>query len=568
MLHTLIVGAFLIAPQPQASFAAGRSVSPHAFSPQVTLETSPLSFTSPWSGMQLGSKVTLLPAEGASGVDLNLDGDRSDTVAYSYDLATSQGATLGMWSTFQDIGLTSYRLGTSGEVWLVPENGGPAGDENEDGDVSDRILYALKDGVARSSGLPALGIAWDDSVALSVSEWRNGNVDLNGDGRISEVLFLWDLASGLPPQNSGIEIYELVAAGGDHVMATLNENITMVDENGDGDTSDSVLLVVHAPTGSVHPARLCGFEAQMSGSHGQFLVSETSQGADLNGDGDLDDALPFVFDGDTGLLSNLGLAASLNFLFAPFGGHVTAPTLEQGVFAFSASEFAHGGIDLNGDGDALDDVLHVYFPETGELRNLGLATWSFAFDREHLVFQASETGQGVDLDGSGAVEDYVWQVHELLGNSTWNTRLTLEAPWFTQRLFNVSTLHAREVAVVIGSPAAQELVVLDARARRVTKTGLRVRSAGFVESGLLIAQVSEPASGRDLSGDGDALDAVLHFVLPGLGHILNTGASVDFVAAAFRNTVGFFVFEQAEGRDLNGDGDVRDSLFRTARLSL
>ena len=95
-----------------------------------------------------------------------------------------------------------------------------------------------------------------------------------------------------------------------------------------------------------------------------FIVSESNEGSDLNGDGDTNDFVPHVYDHTTGMTTNIGLAFS-GFAFS----------LDGNLLAFHVFESAQGNTDLNGDGDTNDLVLHVYdHTAVTPVTNIGLAT--------------------------------------------------------------------------------------------------------------------------------------------------------------------------------------------------
>ena len=100
------------------------------------------------------------------------------------------------------------------------------------------------------------------------------------------------------------------------------------DLNGDGDAGDVVAL---------------------EGGGLAIHVPEFDQGGDLNGDGDMIDEVVHIWDRATGVSTNLGLA----------GGLVYPVALGEGHFEFLVSEYSQGA-DLNGDGDTIDNVLHVW----------------------------------------------------------------------------------------------------------------------------------------------------------------------------------------------------------------
>ncbi|MDH3766086.1 MAG: hypothetical protein OER82_09785 [Nitrosopumilus sp.] len=86
--------------------------------------------------------------------------------------------------------------------------------------------------------------------------------------------------------------------------------------------------------------------------------------------------------------------------------------VDGSLVAFTVDEFAQGGTDLNGDGDAGyndpfqdeysdDSVLHIYDSSTGVITNLGISIFEFPFIDDNLVISyVYEPDQGnTDLNG-------------------------------------------------------------------------------------------------------------------------------------------------------------------------
>ena len=147
------------------------------------------------------------------------------------------------------------------------------------------------------------------------------------------------------------------------------------------------------------------------------LVDESSEGSDLNGDGDTNDFVPHVYDHTTGMTTNIGLAFS-GFAFS----------LDGNLLAFHVFESAQGNTDLNGDGDTNDLVLHVYdHTAVTPVTNIGLAT-VFGFsqlDGNLVVIPVSEAGQGSDLNGDGDTNDRVLHVYDHVTGTTTNIGLAV-----------------------------------------------------------------------------------------------------------------------------------------------
>ena len=121
-----------------------------------------------------------------------------------------------------------------------------------------------------------------------------------------------------------------------------------VDLNGDGDTLDRVLHVLHPQTGRTRNLRLALHRYQLANDRVAFSVLESGQGLDLNGDGDIADNILHVFDARTGQTTNLGMEGAQYDV----GGDVVALLVSESV--------AKENMDLNNDGDQADYVLHIF----------------------------------------------------------------------------------------------------------------------------------------------------------------------------------------------------------------
>jgi hypothetical protein len=332
-------------------------------------------------------------SEEGSGRDLDGDGVVKGNVLYAYSIDRHVLESLGR------TGVTSATAVADSWVAFGREESF-YGDLNGDGDVLDEILFTYdgRDGTIRSVGralagtpLPALG----NSVFLFwVSEASEG-ADRNGDGdTIDYVTFVLDLGTGAVTDS-------MLAGGlGDGVFY-VPESSNGIDFNGDGDRNDSVLhLIAHG----AFPAVTLGLAAgsvRLGNGRAAFSVAEAFEGRDLNGDGDLSDGVLHAYDRRSGVTSNLGLDPSGGY-WAMGSRFVLVPLDESGQ-------------DLNGDGDALDSVLHLVDPQQGTLTGLRLAVRPedpILMSDELTAFVVSEAAQGADLDGNGLVED-VGVVHVL-----------------------------------------------------------------------------------------------------------------------------------------------------------
>jgi len=150
-------------------------------------------------------------------------------------------------------------------------------------------------------------------------------------------------------------------------------------------------------------------------------------------------------------ISNLGLDT------------VSNPSIDGNLVTFVVREFVQGNADLNGDGDSIDGVGHIFDASTGTTTNLGLASSIPDNDGNLVTFDVRESAQGnADLNGDGDSNDRV--VH-----------------------------------------------VFDAATGITTNLGLASFFNPSIDGNLVMFVVGESAQGNtDLNGDDDSIDPVVH----------------------------------------------------------
>jgi len=492
--------------------------------------------------VQDGRGVLLRRQEFTLGSDLNGDGDTEDAVFHSVDLVT--GAVHNL-----ELAHLAYGLGPvgNGRALIAVHELEQGADLNGDGDLFDQVAYAvdLATGQATSSGL-----AFSGPSAVLVGD----RVCFVADD--SEVR-VWDLAGGGAPVSTGLFAlpYPLAEQAG-FLLFLMSEPRTGADLNGDGDLFDFVLAALDLQTLgrpvvtglAVGTGGIIG-PVLARGAHSAFLVPEQAQGMDLNGDGDLGDQVLHVFDMDTAVVTNLGLAVENPHLFS--GLELVRPglTLSESAVAFHVPEAAQGGSDLNGDGDALDGVLFVHRFDTHATVGLGLAAWDLALDDEYLVFHVREDAQGAsDLDGDGDADDFVPHVHRLADGSTTSLGVAsgflgatpssssippapaLQAPW-------VAFPHPEAGQDLNGDGDGLDVVpyLVDLVGGTGGPVPVAATPGPFLQPGELALRVSEAQQGEDLDGDGLLVSRVAQVLHVASGQRADTRTHGFFTGPAFAN---------------------------------
>jgi hypothetical protein len=304
-----------------------------------------------------------------------------------------------------------------------------------------------------------------------------------------------------------------------------------------------------------------------------FVADETNEGQDLNADGDLGDSVIHYVDRPTSNVANLGFA--LHNVFTAHGDRL----------AFLAYESDNGNVDFNGDGDAIDRVLHVVNVRSGVVTNLHRACpmlASIQMDDDVVAFPVDEFGQGfTDLNGDGDTYDQVLYVFDFATGTLTSTGIA--NGFRTDFADGVVLFGAFESGQRVdfngdGDTADVVLHWLDTRTGALRNEGLAISLNAFeVIGGGLEVGVSESDAGQtDLNLDGDAADEVLFVQRVRRGAPVATGwttASYSHQyfdapeAGAAERSFLFYVQEADQGAtDLNGDGDATDLVLCLGRL--
>ena len=353
--------------------------------------------------------------ESSIGRDANADGDLFDWVLHLYDLAAETTVNVGLAG--------ASKLDPKSRELFQAFEANQGQDMNGDGVLDAAIWHAIgTDGSATNLGvgqripmsIPLKGLPHADELDPSFLPFLVEEItsDLNGDGdQDDRVLQHW-LHRSSTLENQAVAATSIIDGG----VAANGERVTFVeiaeikkDLNGDGDKFDSVLAVSRGPGHrEIVPLALEQDVSTLAPAVrtqdliAAFVVGESEQGADLNGDGDKQDELLHVLDGATGEVTPILWQVNVK----------SVAVVGNRVFAMRAESPAN---DWNGDGDSFDWVLFGYDLSTGQTTNYGLAYFNgvlgISAAGNALVVQVAEQAQGfTDLNGDGDASDTVVHV--------------------------------------------------------------------------------------------------------------------------------------------------------------
>ncbi len=281
--------------------------------------------------------------------DENGDGDVDDTLLQMID-TTGNDASV---RTIARAAAVSVAQGNA--ALLVPEE---AEDLNGDGDRADNVVHLFKDdqlyNLEQAADTVLLSSKW---VAARVLEEGQAHTDLNGDGDATDKVWFVTSVTDHAWNNTGYAVSELRA--NDLIIAGLvSEAEQGQDLNADGDTADHVVHVYDPSAKRMRNLSVAAEEMVLGPSLLAFRSLENAQGmTDLNGDGDTNDGVLFVYDIVSGNLTNTGQAVTPCQLVA------CDPRLPYRVLRDTVKFLTYErdqNDDLNDDGDQDDLVLQTY----------------------------------------------------------------------------------------------------------------------------------------------------------------------------------------------------------------
>lgn len=453
-------------------------------------------------------------------------------------------------------------------------------DLNGDGDTSDVMLstYDAANGAIEDHDLAithlygSRGLALHGDSVLAISSEAAAEVDHNGDGDMLDIALMHvDFVTG--EQKYLVDGVTGVRQNAGFAAVTRSESALGSDQNGDGDTSDQVLSVVLVPSGKVISLGRAVTSVSVVATTPDsvvFQVSESQDGQDLTNDGDTNDQVPFLYDVEGETTTNSKLEGSLVLGARNHQGRLPGP-----LVPFSTREALHGD-DLNGDGDMVDTIPHLFDTRDYEVHRLALPGTLSVPNASTIPLLASEPDHGKDIDGDGDATDAVFAFARFPSGDIWATDLArpsfLMQGWATDPLGHAigevseSASGAQDlngdgdttdILITRFDPASERTDTFD-----VPSACAQHFATTFVSGQRALACTVESAYGGDLNGDGDSTDTVALGLNMANGSVRSSGMAIDLGLAPHQiGDIAYIIAsELRQGKDLNKDGDLADQL--------
>jgi len=497
--------------------------------------TTNLGLTGTWAGT--GSQRIVVESELDERRDRNGDGDALDQAAFAVDLElgaiTNTGLAVGL--TFSDgfgpaplllVGGPTLALGVS-------ELATSGFDRNGDGDGDDIVLAFCERDVAdvTNLGLAATHVVTSEDLVA----FDSGSVTACG-GLRQECTepFVHDRRTGETWSLSAKGTAWIESVDGGFVALSMNEGV-LGDLTGDGDTQDQAFALYDVSTRTLQLTGLpllLGFEVTRPFPP----IALGDRWAILS-----PDLETTIYDPATRTARTLGRFIQIGEL----------PGIEPFVLR-----------EVRSFVEPLGNVW-LYDPVADVLQDTGLAGSNVNALGRRLVIGVDEASQGEDLDQNGALDSQVPVLFDVATGAVENLGLDgMVVSSGPALLIHSREEFARRDWNDDGDRDDTVLFTWDEATSRVVNTHLAVPFfAGPLGSEFALVALDEDARSGDLNGDRDRLDHVLHVYDILDGRLRNLRLAVQDVPLGGGDRVLFHVDELDQGRDLNGDGDRNDRVI-------
>ncbi len=507
---------------------------------------------------------------------LNGDMDAGDGVLATQDTATAVFTQHALSTNVTNVNGsgTARKLDNDGPLLFFPLREADQGFLNGDLDQTDTMFgwwYPATPSVTFHpyGGVASNGRAFGPKALVTIDEAQEGGAPSLNPPDADTVDRVGATIDVTAPPGTRFVVPRAMSANllqqldGNFAAFVVSEPNGAVDLNGDADQTDNVILVHNVATNTLVglagqiPTALQGARDTQpaavfdvaSTSRVVYYVNEVTAAQDLNGDGDLFDNVPSLWDPTGAPFVETFPGVALGVRLQAGNNPRIASYLGTRVFYTSMENRTIGPADDNGNSTQLEQEVLRWTDQATPTVSTVLAPNLLGFPS--LTGLALDGGFLVEVGTtflSVVVQESANGFLDLSGDGLIGPALLLiDASTLVPTVFNTSL-----------SPMASPAPAL------IPITGIDGPSG-------LAVLISETANGN-LNGDGDATDTLLFYVpfaTPTAPLNLGSSAAVDVHLAGTR--IGIIASEQTNVTDYNTDGDSLDMVFRafsTAGLEL
>ena len=229
--------------------------------------------------------ITFTVAEGGLDKDLNEDGDKVDRFIWYYNVSSGEifnsTTILGAYAS-KDGNIIAF------ETWEEWDGV----DLNGDGDTTDSIIryYDMFTETIVNTAAAGYEPSIDGDIIAFCTDESEENEDLNNDGDTDDqIIRYYNISSGIVTNTTAYGDFPCVK--GDIIAFETWESDFGNDLNGDDDTDDNVIRYYNISDGTITSTAEMGYYASVEGRKIAFYTYESDLDEDVNGDGDKDDSI-------------------------------------------------------------------------------------------------------------------------------------------------------------------------------------------------------------------------------------------------------------------------------------
>ena len=368
------------------------------------------------------------------------------------------------------------------------------------------------------------------------------------------------------PDIDMVGIGHYAAVGDSHIAMLTAERQIGADLNGDGLLNDTVLRYRSVSGGPVVNTGLAvyNFRIETDGQHVLFLQHESYVGEDLTGDGDRSDVVLGYYGIEHDTVNYTQIQPHIN---TGSLGKLRSYSVSENLIAFTQRESALRE-DRNDDGDTNDYVVRYYDIDTGAIHDTGLVAPYALVDQGLIATTVSESAATQDMNADGDQDDAVVVVFDTATQLV--TPVVALADHATTDPWSFPGMHGQRLMIRLHESALD--VDMDGDGRLSTQqlvfthdlTRSESQYLGFsggkridLKDDFVAYYTSEHVIDQDVNGDGDTrwdwLTAVRNW-RTGVTHYIPEASEYGVNQTGLM----FRQWEYRAGIDVNNDGDTND----------